>query len=205
MTNLVKEYVKETYRYFYEDGLAEIAVGLLMFVVGSGLFVWQYIASSLFRVVFLVIILPVMIIGGVFLVRQFVHQAKERVTYARTGYVSFRDGEPASSRLFLLLSVLTLLVALFFLPEIFSRLQFAVGYFSAVFLGYLGIRLGLWRFFVIGFVTFLLGTAVTVLFANEMEGTGVTIAGLGVFTLLSGLLVFYRYLQQHPELEIEEE
>ncbi|MBK8988281.1 MAG: hypothetical protein IPM39_19810 [Chloroflexi bacterium] len=199
MARMVEEYVKHTYRYFYEDGLVEIAVGLLMVVVGAALFSWQYVASSLFRVMILVVILPASIIGGMFLVRRFVHKAKERVTYVRTGYVSFREGEPTGSRLFPLLSALVLLVAVFFLPEVFSRLQFAIGYFLVVFLSYLGFRLGVRRFYGVGILAFLMGIASTIIFASEIEGAGLTITGAGVFILLSGVLTFFHYLRQHPE------
>lgn len=199
MTRIVEECVKQTYRYFYEDGLVEIAVGLLMVVVGAVLFSWQYVASSLFRAVILVVVLPVLVIGGMVLVRRFVHKAKERVTYARTGYVSFREGEPAGNRWFLLLPALVLFVIIFFLPETYSRLQFAVGYFSAVFLCYLGFRLGVRRFYGVGILTFLISLFSTIMFANETEGTGLTIAGAGVLLLLSGILTFFHYLRQHPE------
>lgn len=199
VTHMVEEYVKQTYRYFYEDGLAEIAVGLLLIVVGTALFSWQYVSSSLFRAALLIVILPVLVIGGIVLVRRFVHKVKERVTYERTGYVAFREGEPTGSRLFLLLAVLVLLAVVFFLPEVFSRLQFAVGYFSAVFLGYLGFRLGMRRFYGVGILTFLIATVSTLIFASEIKGTGLTLAGAGILMLLSGVLIFFRYLRQHPE------
>lgn len=199
MTRKVEEYVKRTYRYFYEDGLVEIAVGLLVAVVGFVLFSWQYVTSSPIRTAILVVVLPALIIGGEVLLRRFVHKAKERVTYSRTGYVSYRQGEPAGSRWFFLLAALVLFVIIILLPETFSRLQFAVGYFSAVFLCYLGFRLELRRFYSAGVVTFLIGVASTIMVANEIEGTGLTIAGAGFLLLLSGALTFFRYLRQHPE------
>ena len=199
MAHKVERYIKQTYRYFYEDGLVEIAVGLLMVVVGTVMFSWQYVSSSLFRAVILVIVLPALIIGGMALVMQFVRKAKERVTYARTGYVSFRQGEPKGSRWVLLLSALVLFAIIFFLPEAFSRLQFATGYFLAVILCYLGFRLGVRRFYGISVLTFLIGLTATISIAKEIEGTGLTIAGAGTLLLLSGVLIFFRYLQQHPE------
>ncbi len=204
MARMVEEYVKQTYRYFYEDGLVEIAVGLLMVVVGAMMFSWQYVASSLIRAVILVIVLPASIIGGMVLVRRFVRKAKEHITYARTGYVSFREGEPASSRWIFLLPALVLFAIVFFLPETFSRLQFAVGYFLAVILWYLGYRLGVRRFYGVGIVTFFIGLVSTITIVEEIKGTGLAITGAGILFLLSGVLTFFRYLRRHPEPKDEQ-
>ncbi len=202
---MVEKYVKQTYRTFYEDGLAEIAVGLVMFVVGCVLLSWPNIASSFLRIVILALVLPAAIVGSMILVQGFVRKAKERVTYARTGYVLFRQGEPANGRFFLLLAMLLLFVALLFLPEMFSRMQFAIGYFSAVCLWYLGFRLGLRRFYGLGLGTFLIGLTATMLIPTEMTGVGLTIAGTGGLICLSGLMTFFIFLQQNPKPTPEEE
>jgi hypothetical protein len=195
----VDDYVRRTYRYFYDDGLVEIAIGLLMLVVGSTLFSWQRMASSATRTVILAVVLAALIIGGAALVKRLVQKAKEQVTYKRTGYVSYRRGEPAGSRWFPLLAALVLFGIVLFLPETFSRLHFAVGYFSAVFLLYLGYRVELRRFYATGATTFLIGVAAAIMVANETEGTAVTIAGAGLLLVLSGALTLTRYLRQHPE------
>lgn len=193
------DYVRRTYRYFYDDGLVEIAIGLLMLFVGSVLLFWQRMDSSAIRTVILAVVLPALIVGGAALVRRLVQKAKEQVTYKRTGYVSYRRGEPAGSRWFPLLAALILFGVIFFLPETFSRLHFAVGYFTAVFLLYLGYRVELRRFYAIGVTTFLIGVAATIMVANETEGTALTIAGAGLLLFLSGAWTFIRYLKLHPE------
>jgi hypothetical protein len=195
----VEDYVKQTHRYFYDDGLVEIGVGLLMLVVGSVLLAWQSVTSSVLRSAILVVILPAMILGGTILVRRFVQKAKERVTYARTGYVSYRQGEPSHSRWYLLVALLLLVGLMLLLPESFSRTQFAVGYFLATFLVLLGYRLGIRRFYAIGAGAFLIGLTATITLVDEVEGTGLIIAGAGLLLLLSGALTFWFYLRRHPE------
>jgi hypothetical protein len=197
--NKVDDYVKKTYRYFYDDGLVEIAVGLLLLVVGSILLGWQLVTSSVLRSAILVVVLPALILGGTVMVRRFVAEAKERFTYSRTGYVSYRRGEPANSRWYLIAAMLLLFGIMLLLPEAFSRTQFVVGYFLAAFLGLLGYRLGLRRFYIIGAVGFLIGSASAVMVPEEVEGTGLIIAGAGLLLLLSGAFTFFRYLRQHPE------
>jgi hypothetical protein len=195
----VDDYIKQTYRYFYDDGLVEIAVGLLMATVGAVLLAWQSVASSVLRGAILVVVLPAIILGGTVLVRRFVQKAKERVTYSRTGYVSYRQGEPSNSRWYLLIALLLLFGLMLLLPESFTRTQFAVGYFLAAVLGLLGYRLGMRRFYAIGVGAFLIGLTATVTIADEVAGTGLIIAGAGLLLLLSGALTFWFYLRQHPE------
>ncbi|MEZ4592086.1 MAG: hypothetical protein R3D55_13235 [Chloroflexota bacterium] len=202
---MVEEYVRQTYRTYYEDGLAEIAVGLVMFAVGGVLLFWPFITSSFIRIVTLALVLPAAVVASMILVQGFVRKAKERVTYARTGYVLFRQGEPAGGRFFLLLAMLLLFVVLLFLPEMFSRMQFTIGYFSAVCLWYLGVRLRLRRFYGLGLITFLIGLVATLLIPAEMAGVGATIAGTGGLIGLSGLITFSIYLRQNPEPTLEEE
>ncbi|MGD8584316.1 MAG: hypothetical protein PVJ75_03105 [Chloroflexota bacterium] len=195
----VDDHVKRTYRYFYDDGLVEIAVGLLMIAVGAVLLARPLVTSSTLRSAILVVILPAMILGGMFLIKWFVQKAKERVTYERTGYVAYRQGEPTNSRWFLIIALLLLFGIMLILPEAFSRTQFVVGYFFAVFLGYLGFRLGLRRFYGIGVVALLIGLVATIMFSDEAEGIGLTIGGAGLLLLLSGALTLFRYLRRHPE------
>jgi hypothetical protein len=195
----VDEYVRRTYRYFYDDGLVEIGIGLLMVVVGSVLFSWPSVNSLATRTIILSVALPALALGGAAMIRRLIRKAKEQVTYKRTGYASFRQGEPAGSRWFPLLAALILFGIVFFLPETFMRMHFAVAYFSAASLLYLGYRLELRRFFAVGAATFLIGVAVTITVANETAGTGLALGGAGLLLLLSGVLTLIRYLRQHPQ------
>jgi hypothetical protein len=65
-------------------------------------------------------------------------------------------------------------------------------------------RLGLWRFYVVGGVTFFVGVVTTITIADESVGTGLTISGAGLLLLLAGSLTFVRYLRQHPEPQEEQ-
>jgi hypothetical protein len=58
MTNKIDDVVKQTYRYYYEDGLVEMAVGLLFIATGLVLFAWQGIGSSPLVTLLLVAGLP---------------------------------------------------------------------------------------------------------------------------------------------------
>jgi hypothetical protein len=201
MTNKIDDVVKQTYRYYYEDGLVEMAVGLLFIATGLVLFAWQGIGSSPLVTLLLVAGLPAVIIAGGFVVRRLVRDVKQRVTYPRTGYVGFRRNELSKSRWLFPAAVLALVVASFFLPEIFGRMQAFVGALLAVVLAFLGYRLGLRRFYALGMGALFIGVASAVLLADEVLGTALTFAGTGLLLFLSGGLVFLSYLRRHPAVE----
>lgn len=198
MSGEVDKYIKQTYRYFYEDGLAEITVGLLLAAVGGALLAWRALAVSPVAAAILAVALPLLITGGMSLVRRLVRGAKERVTFERAGYVAYRRGEPAGNRWFLVAPTLLLFVALLFLPEEFNRMQFAVGYLSAVCFCYFGYRLGLRRFYGVGGAALLVGVWTTLVVVDEISGTGFTISGMGLLMVLAGAVALVRFLRKHP-------
>ena len=85
MTEQMDKIVKETYRYFYVDGLVETAVGLLFALIGMVLAGWAGFEEGSWLLKTAVIILPILIIGGTFGIKWLVGNLKERITYPRTG------------------------------------------------------------------------------------------------------------------------
>lgn len=205
MTDKIDDIVKRTYRYYYEDGLVEMAVGLMFIACGLVLFSWQGIGSSPLVTALLVVGLPAVVIGGAFVVRRLVQDVKRRVTHQRTGYVAYRRGEPANNRWFLLAAVLILVVASLFLPDIFNRMQAVVGTLLAIILGFLGYRFGLRRFYLLGAATLIIGIAAAVRIEDELLATALTFAASGLLLLLSGGLTFLGYLRRtrgrHPAVD----
>jgi hypothetical protein len=197
MANEIDDIVKRTYRYYYEDGLVEMAIGLLFIACGLVLFAWQGIGSSPLMTVLLVVGLPAVVIGGAFVVKRLVRDLKQRVTYPRTGYVAYRRGEPSKGRWLLPAAALALVIASLFLPETFSRMQIMVGALLVIILGLMGYRLGLRRFYALGVAALLIGAASAVLLADEALGTALTFAGTGLLLFLSGGLVFLSYLRRN--------
>jgi hypothetical protein len=205
MADKIDDIVKQTYRYYYEDGLVEMAVGLLFIACGLVLFAWQGIGSSPLVTLLLVVGLPAVVIGGAFLVKRLVQNLKRRVTYPRTGYVAYRRGEPTNSRWFLLAGVLVLIVASFFLPDILNQMQAVVGALLAIILSILGYRLGIWRFYLLGVAALFIGIATAVFLDDELVGAALTFAASGLLLFLSGGLVFLSYLRRtgarHPAVD----
>lgn len=203
MADKIDDVVKQTYRYFYEDGLVEMAVGLLFMATGAVVFAWQYIGESPLVTVLLILGIPVLALGGAFLLRRGVREAKERVTYRRTGYVAYREGEPSASRWLLLAAVLLLVVAGVIWPKLLENMSTAVGGLLAVVLLFLGYRVGLWRFYIGAAIAAVTGIGLALASVEEIRAVGLTFLASGLFFVLSGGLVLALYLYRYPQPEEE--
>lgn len=199
MNDTIDRYVKKAHRTYYDDGLAEMISGL--FMAGSGAALVLVLAFDLppftDALLFLVILAAVIALG--LLLRRFVLGLKDRITYSRSGYVSYRHDEPDYGRWILLLVGVVLIAALLFLPEQFNTLQFAIGALLAAVLLYLGYRLTLARFYAVGSACFLVGLASTIWIDDEYVGAAVTLLGCGLLLLLSGTIALANFLRHNPD------
>jgi hypothetical protein len=202
MPDHIDQTIKETRRYMYEDGLFEIAAGLLLLLIGLGLFSWltfTEISSALG--ITLMAVLIALAVGGGFLIKRAVEKLKQRITYPRTGYVAYKQDEPDRGRLFVIVAALLLALITLFLPEELSRMSTIVGAFLGVVLVALGYRLGLKRFYALGFITLLSGLIMSALFEQETLGVAFTLAVSGLALIISGGLALRKYLKRHTKAE----
>lgn len=193
----VDEMVKRTYRYFYDDGLAELAVGLLFTLLGLVLFGWNSLGSTQWVTLAVVAATVLLVLTAPFLVTRAVRAVKARLTYPRTGYVAYRPGEPSVARWLLMAAAVTLIVIAWVVPEL-NQMSFAVGVFLALILGLMGYRVGLRRFYLVAIAAEMTGTLAAALDVGEVIGTAVTFAVTGLLLLLSGGVTLLLYLRQHP-------
>jgi len=198
MNDDVEKIVKRTYRYHYEDGLVEIGLGILFTASGLLFFTWQALQDGGWLGAALALSSALLVIGGVYGMRWAVGQMKEKVTYPRTGYAAYREGEPSVARWLILAVVMGVIIAGIFLPEALERLALMEGALLGAILVYIGYRVDLARFYLLGVLVLLVGLAATVLFADDLMGSAVTFGGSGLFLLLSGLATFAAYLWRHP-------
>lgn len=203
MSEKLDDYVKQTYRYFYGDGLVELAIGLLFVIVGGVLFAWQNLGQSVLLDLLLAAGLVTAVIGGIYLINRIIPKLKQRVTYPRTGYVAYRKEDPNPTRWYLMAAVLILLFIVSFLPVVFNKMQFMVGSILAVVLCLVGYRVNLWRFYLLGAGALVIGIGATLTLADEVSGTAFVFLVAGCLLLVSGGLALARYLRQHPQAEDE--
>jgi hypothetical protein len=199
MENKIDNLVRKTYRYYYDDGLVEMAIGLLFVAVGLILLVWQSSDYSPLVAIVVVMGLLVVAIGGVYLIKRLVRELKQRITYPRTGYVAYHQGEPSKGRWFFPLAALALVVVSLFLPDSFTGMSAIVGAMVGVVLILTGYRVSLPRFYLVGTIALLSGVALSWSDVAEFIAVALTFAIAGGAIFLAGGFAFVSYLRDHPK------
>ena len=188
MTNNIDKVVRRTYRYFYDDGLVEMALGLLFISVGIWLVIWSGLTSSSLSGLFLAIGLPLLIFGSALIFKRVIKKLKERITYPRTGYVAYRQSQPDRGRwLFIGTAVLFTLLAVL-LPGTFNQMSVMVGALLGVILIYMGYRVEVRRFYLVGIIAIILGFGLAQSGIEEVLALGYLFTGAGVALLASGVI-----------------
>ncbi|MCB9418939.1 MAG: hypothetical protein H6667_04005 [Ardenticatenaceae bacterium] len=206
MNQNIDEMMQRTYRYYYEDGLVETAVGILFFVIGLALLGWLTIQSSPALGIVMVILSVLLILGGTLFVQKIIPSLKERFVHPRTGKVVYRQEKPQKETgRWLLYAVLAVLVVTLFLPERFNQMALMEGALLGAIFIYLGHRVSLSRFYWLGGAAILVGVAAVLLFNNDISGSAFTFGSTGLVLLVSGLIVLTRYLRRNPQIEVEDE
>lgn len=208
-TDPIQNAQKRAFQYWYVDGTFEFSFGGLCLVLAAYFYAVSSFGNSwvadLMSVLFALIV-----IGSGFIIKKMVMTMKERITFPRTGYVSFARKNDASRKKRILLALVSgaiasmMVVVLLQLP---SGLDWAVALTGLIFggvLAYLGFRIGIQRFFVSAFISLVIGSAFG--FASLPENFGfVGYYGLmGLVLLTIGGFALWQYLRQNPERTEEE-
>ncbi|MGD2156985.1 MAG: hypothetical protein PVG32_08945 [Anaerolineales bacterium] len=198
MTDRIEKLIKESYRYFYVDGLPELVTGVMFALTGAWLVLMAKVEQGTLAALLVALGLPLLLLGGVFLINRLLRSLKERITYPRTGFVSYRRESNTQRRRVVMVVAIMIIVASFFIPKEWNEMPLAVGGILGTVLILLGFQLGLKRFFFLGAFAVLLGIG-TVIFLDEVLGSGVTFLGVGLAEILTGAVVLARYLGSHPK------
>lgn len=208
MNQSIDDVMRRTYRYYYEDGLAETAVGILFFIIGLALLGWLTIQSSPILGIMMVILSILLIFGGTLFVQKVLPSLKERLVYPRTGKVVYRreEQEPTKrTNRWLMLLMLAVFVLAMLLPERFNQMALLEGVLLGVLFVYLGYRVKVNRFYLLGGAALLVALASMMLFSDDIRSSAFTFGGTGLILLISGLIVLVRYLRRYPQAEVEDE
>lgn len=219
MDDNLDQIIQRTQRYWYQDGLPEIATGLLLLVGG---FLVSLAAAPhgepdsmlALIVALLILVLATVATSAVGLgVQGTLEALKNRVTYPRTGYVSYRKPQPrirtplARIGYFLALIILSgvlgavmgyvasLIMAAGVSAWLFS-MSMVTGVWFAVLLSLMGHRYSLPRFYVLALVSLILGV-LTALGDMTFVGSVVYFAVMGGVLVTSGAIVLALYLRHH--------
>jgi len=199
MNQQIDQVVKRAYGYFYRDGLVEISVGGLFLVVGLLLQLFDPSLAGSPVPLIAGIGLPLLTIGGALLINRAVKEIKERVTYPRTGYISYHKEKPSRARWLIPGVAFALLVTSFFLPERLIQMALWEGVMLFAVLSIIGYRVGVKRFYLLGALAALIGLSATLGNTGDLLGSTVTFAGTGLAMVISGGVVLLSFLRRYPK------
>ncbi|GAB4446383.1 MAG: hypothetical protein Kow00120_16510 [Anaerolineae bacterium] len=212
MGNDIDRIEQRVFRYWYEDGLAEIAAGCIFLLAGVLLLAANAafappdspLRTSLATPFLALGLIALVAFGGVGIFNA-IKRVKSRVTHPRTGYVAYRreSGEYGKG----LSKVTTFFLIAFFLglavapPALEAKLNSApafAGPLLGVILVYLGYRLDLRRFYALAAVSAVAGLGAALADLGDVLGIVAYFGVMGVALALVGTAVLFTYLNRHP-------
>ena len=191
--------IRRTRRYWYDDGLTEVAVGCILLLIAALFYVEAVAPAGPLMAGLSSLGLPVIVIGGSLVARRLVALAKERLTYPRTGYVSYprRPGARSKKATALVAAATAASVAVLVVSLPASRvwLPAVQGLLAGAFTFYLGHELRLARFYALAAVSVLLGAVAAASGLGDLLGSAAYFTGLGLAFVVSGGLALSAYLR----------
>lgn len=201
MTNDRDKAQKRAVGYFFEDGLTEIALGGVFLVLGLYFFGQAVLPESSSLRSWLDASFLLVFLGAFYMARRVVRFLKSRVTYPRTGYVSYKPKKDARRRRKLaavtgglIAGLLSSLMAIS--PNVRSWLPAVNGFFLGAAILLIAYRVGVVRFYLLAAVSALTGFAVAAAGVGDIKGVSLYYAVFGAAVLLSGAAALVVYLRR---------
>ena len=200
----MKQVEQRVRRYWYTDGIAELASGGMFFLLGLYFGVLGYFEEGSLVSVILQVSMVLLMVGGAFGVRWLVNSLKSRLTYPRTGFVEYRVNEKdAKVRRYVVLAVAMLvaiasLVLVDYIRSLESMVLVTGVLVGIIFITLRGKSSGLRRFYVLGGLAIVLGISLAYSGLPQVYTLALFYGLLGVAILISGGLVLQRYLAENP-------
>ena len=207
--NDIDKVIQRTHRYWYEDGLNEIAAGCMFVACGLVLFMMRFVRPGSPLAPVLAVGLVILVSLGGLAVSRAVKAVKNRITYPRTGYVSYRRPESNRRRRIIAaslgvgLGVLGIVLPIAGAPTWLVSMAMVEGLILGAVLLYIGHRLGLARFYLLAFLSALIGVVVALGGFDDALGSAAYFGEMGLVLTASGLFTLRAYLRQ-PQPPIEE-
>lgn len=191
-------------RYWFSDGIGELAGGGMFLLLAAYFGLPQFLGGGNLLGVILQSSLVLVMIGGIFLVRWLVTAMKTRLTYPRTGYVEYRvDKNNALRRRMFTMAVAMVIAFLMVLLAGSMRVVDSTVLVTGIVVGVVFVILrgksyGVQRFYLLGALSVVIGTALS--FGGLPNGYGLAIfyGAMGLVVMVSGGVVLFRYLRENP-------
>jgi len=201
----IEKIEKRTVQSFYDDGLTEIAAGLIFLLIG-GYFFLQLgttgstagsIVSSVFLIVFF---------AAFFLVNRLLRFFKRRITYPRTGYVAFKKKEMSPKRRVataVVAGIISAALAVLFRtsPSVQDLFPAVNGLLFAVAALLFAHRVGVIRFYALSAASAIIGVGLAAAGFGDLKGLSLFYLLFGAALFITGLAALIVYLRRNPRPE----
>ena len=190
---------RSTYRYWYTDGLAEISTGCVFGLLGI-FFLAQGLAPGGPLAMLSAVILPLIMIVGSLLARRLVNEGKNRLTYPRTGYVSYHRQPRRSRWQTAVVAIFVAALAVIVVQRISLSLSWvllAEGAIIGAGLAYPGYRFGLQRFYALAILSVVAAAGAAQNTQDANLGNAIYFGAVAVGLLISGVLTLIGYLRSN--------
>jgi hypothetical protein len=200
--NEIGNIMRRTQRYWYEDGLSDMGMGAFILAIGL-LFIAQALTppgSPLWLV--WGVGGPLLLIGGGVVVSKAVRTLKERITYPRTGYVSYERACGPSHTLRLLATALIaagISAGIIVVQKNWLSLTVIFGFVYLAVFTFVGLRFGLRRYLAMALWSMVLGLALASLSLQIEQAGALFQLGTGAAWLLAGWLTYRHYIARAPQ------
>jgi hypothetical protein len=186
---------KRAFQYWFVDGLAELAAGLVSLFLAVLLGVWQVVFMWRWS-------LPVILAAGLvvsFGLRLIVQRIKERTTYLQTGYAAPVSGLESKRSVAITVAFTLVLLGLNYYLSSQGWLWSPglVGAAFALAFAWTGALTSLRRFYYLAGLSVCVGVALAVLGLDYFQGGGILAAIVGLILLVQGYQVRRAYLRQN--------
>jgi len=188
-----------TVQYWFVDGLAECAAGLLGLFAAVLFWIWPFFFLWRWS---LVVILATGLAVSIGL-RFIIHRIKEHTTYPRTGYAAPTDSFKSRRSLIITVAFMLLFLGSNYIltTRASQNLLWSPGLAGlgfALVITWIGTLTKRWRLFYLAILSLFLGIALAILGVNFFQGTGSLFGVVGLFLLIQGYWTHKAYTHQNP-------
>lgn len=204
MKDKFSEVEQRVKRYWFSDGIGELAGGGMFLLLAAYFGIPQFLGENNFLSVVLQSSLVLVMIAGFFGVRWLVTMLKTRLTYPRTGYVEYRVDKKHAIRVRTFAMAFAMVMA-FLMVQLARSIQIVDStvlvtgvVVGAVFVLLRGKSYGVQRFYLLGAVSAILGVALSLGKLPNAYALAAFYGLMGLAVMVSGGVVLFRYLRENP-------
>jgi len=201
MKDNINYHVQKTRQYWHIDGLAELVAGGIFLFLGAYFFALSALPPNSLLNTLLQAGFALIFIGSLLLGKRLVTAIKIRLTFPRTGFVTYRPPTTRSRWISagLALFMAALVVALMSTaPASLEWMPAITGLIVAAGWLIFASRVGLPRFFLLAIASLAFGIGLSLSGLGDLLGLAIYYASMGFTLLLSGGLTLRSYLKQAP-------